>query len=103
MHLFAWRASDAFASDTGLAEWSTAVLLGAASDVCCSPARRTLLTGLRCPARVARGCDLQQRKKEKRQRIGSKNASAGESHEELLAAQNALFKQASLRATKEGW
>ncbi|TYZ66278.1 hypothetical protein PybrP1_005430 [[Pythium] brassicae (nom. inval.)] len=44
-----------------------------------------------------------QRKKEKRQRAGANHASAGESHAELLAAQNALFKQASLRATKEGW
>lgn len=48
-------------------------------------------------------CGVEQLKKEKRQRTDARHASAGESHAELLAAQNALFKQASLRATKEGW
>lgn len=38
----------------------------------------------------------------KRQRVGARKVDAA-SHEELLAEQNALFKQASLKASKEGW
>ncbi|KAG7398173.1 Down-regulator of transcription 1 [Phytophthora boehmeriae] len=39
----------------------------------------------------------------KRQRVASRKAASTTSHEELLAEQNALFQQASLKATKEGW
>ncbi|KAH7459765.1 Down-regulator of transcription 1 [Phytophthora ramorum] len=40
----------------------------------------------------------------KKQRIASRKAAAkSSSRDELLAEQNALFKQASLKATREGW
>uniref|UniRef100_K3X5Z3 Transcription factor CBF/NF-Y/archaeal histone domain-containing protein n=1 Tax=Globisporangium ultimum (strain ATCC 200006 / CBS 805.95 / DAOM BR144) TaxID=431595 RepID=K3X5Z3_GLOUD len=38
----------------------------------------------------------------KRQRGGSRKQDAA-THDELLAEQNALFKKASMKATKEGW
>ncbi|GAB9464755.1 Transcription corepressor [Globisporangium polare] len=51
--------------------------------------------------REQQGSQTEQSQK-KRQRVGARKADAA-SHEELLAAQNALFKQASLKASKEGW